>query len=48
MCLLIWLVGSLPFSIVIGKVLASRSKMYPEADALEHRPVTIPDRRVPA
>lgn len=46
--LVIWLVALLPISIGIGKVLASRSKMYPEADTLEHRPVTMPDRRVPA
>ncbi|RWP64873.1 hypothetical protein [Mesorhizobium sp.] len=46
--LVIWLVALLPISIGIGNVLASRSKMYPEADTLEHRPVTMPDRRVPA
>lgn len=48
LCLLIWLVGLLPFSIAVGMLLASRSKMYPKAEAIEHRPVLVLTDAVPA
>ncbi|WP_287202605.1 hypothetical protein [Mesorhizobium sp.] len=36
LCLLIWLFGSLPIAIAVGKLLASASEMYPEAVAIGH------------